>query len=606
MSTINIFIPIWSPLISIILVVGLYKFGKIITEAFKIKEIISKISSPAFQYIMIGSVFLSTLIFPIIIFNLVNIKLFIKLISYFLIFLALLEISNLYISKKIYIKELQNKNINFLVLLFIIGYFLLSIAPITNADSLDYHIGIPLYVLNYNEYPSYNFWTHFTKSGSGELLNAVGLIVKAEQFPSLVQFSGILSITGILIKNKKKYNNLYLLLFLSCPVLILLVSSAKPQLNFIASSALIFTLIFFGFEKNFKDKGFIIFILVLLFSNINGKFSFALSSFLFFITIIYYCYKNNKLEYLLLSSIVIFSLTYGPKILWKHNVYEMSIIDSIFKPLPIQIYGYQQLYKSLTSCGYDGCFPKWVLFPTSINTLTETLGLGSLIIFFSKFKKKFKEFIIVILISLYVILAFFYGQNNPRWFVEVFVWLIITSKYFGYKNKSFIEILYYFTKFQSLMVFLVILFGVFSLTRGVISENLRDKVLTSSANGFSLFKWSNSKLKDDNILISTHRSFSLSNVKTIPGDIFNYIDISNPASKDHLIEIKSLKPSHILFYDDKKHFKKLSKCLGNLVYYNKKAGNFSSRNPFNRSKRFYEGFIYEFEYEKLPNCAFKN
>ena len=497
MSFTNIFVPIWSPLISIILLIGLYKLGKIITKVFKIKQIISKVSSPAFQYAMIGSVLLSTFIFPVIIFNLVNVKLFIKLISYFLIILALIEIFNLYISREISRKELKNKNINFFILLFIVGYFLLTIAPITNADSLDYHIGIPLYILNNNEYPSYKFWTHFTKSGSGELLNAVGLIVKAEQFPSLVQFSGILSITGILIQNKKKYNNLYSLLFLSCPVLILLVSSAKPQLNFIGSSALIFTLIFFSFEKNFQHRGFIFFILILLFSNINGKFSFALSSFLFLIILFYYCYKKNKLEYLIFSSLIIFCLTMGPKILWKHNVYQMNIIDSFLKPLPIQIYGYQQLYNSLTSCGYDGCFPKWILFPTSINTLTETLGLGSLIIFFSKFKKKLREFIIVILILSYVILAFLYGQNNPRWFVEVFVWLIITSKYFGYRNENFIRIFYNFTKFQSLIVFLIILFGVFTLTKGVLSENLRDKVLINSANGFNLFKWSNSKLKDN-------------------------------------------------------------------------------------------------------------
>jgi hypothetical protein len=263
------------------------------------------------------------------------------------------------------------------------------------------------------------------------------------------------------------------------------------------------------------------------------------------------------------------------------------------------------LYNSLTSCGYSGCIPKWLLFPTSLNTITETLGIGSLVILFSKFKKNIKEILILIFITLYIIFAFFYGQNNPRWFVEAFVWLIIVSKYFGYKKQNHIKIFYNLAKLQSIGVFFIILFGVFSLTKGVISEDLRDKVLSNSANGYSLFKWSNSKLKDDDILISTHRSFALSNVKTIPGDLFNYIDISNPASKDHFEEIKSFKPTHILFYDDKKYFKKLSNCLGNLVYFNKEAGKFSSRNPFNKRNKFYEGYIYEFNYKDLPECAIK-
>ena len=605
MNFTNIFVPIWSPIISVVLLLGLYSLGKIITKIFQVRNKISKISDPTYQYAMIGSVFLSSFLFPLIIFNILDIKLFIKLISYTLVFLALIEILNFYISGKIFSKQLKLTDINLLLFLFLIAYFFLSLAPITNADSLDYHIGIPLYILNNNEYPSYKFWMHFTKSGSGELLNAVGLYLKAEQFPSLVQFSGILSVSGILKQNKKKFNNLYILLFLSCPVLILLVSSAKPQLNFIGSSALIFSLIFFSSEKNFKQNGFLLFILILLFSNINGKFSFALSSFLFLNIIFYYCYRNDKIQYLIFIFFIVFFLTLGPKILWKHNVYGMNIIEALIKPLPIEIYGYQQLYNSLTSCGYSGCIPKWLLFPTSLNTITETLGIGSLVILFSKFKKNIKEILILIFITLYIIFAFFYGQNNPRWFVEAFVWLIIVSKYFGYKKQNHIKIFYNLAKLQSIGVFFIILFGVFSLTKGVISEDLRDKVLSNSANGYSLFKWSNSKLKDDDILISTHRSFALSNVKTIPGDLFNYIDISNPASKDHFEEIKSFKPTHILFYDDKKYFKKLSNCLGNLVYFNKEAGKFSSRNPFNKRNKFYEGYIYEFNYKDLPECAIK-
>ena len=60
-----------------------------------------------------------------------------------------------------------------------------------------------------------------------------------------------------------------------------------------------------------------------------------------------------------------------------------------------------------------------------------------------------------------------------------------------------------------------------------------------------------------------------------------------------------------LLKECKKYFKKLSNCLGNLVYFNKKAGKFSSRNPFNRRNNFYGGYIYEFNYEDLPGCAVK-
>ena len=55
-------------------------------------------------------------------------------------------------------------------------------------------------------------------------------------------------------------------------------------------------------------------------------------------------------------------------------------------------------------------------------------------------------------------------------------------------------------------------------------------------------------------------------------------------------------------YDDRKNFLKLKKCLGPLLYYENKIGKFVSRNPFNKREKKYAGFIYQFNYKKLPDC----
>ena len=68
----------------------------------------------------------------------------------------------------------------------------------TNADSLDYHLGVPLYILNFLEFPNFKSWIHYSLSGSGELLNTIGLSFHSEQILSMTQFGGILSIVGIL------------------------------------------------------------------------------------------------------------------------------------------------------------------------------------------------------------------------------------------------------------------------------------------------------------------------------------------------------------------------------------------------------------------------
>ena len=603
----NIFIPIVSPTISVLMFIGLFAIGKLISNFLNLNKKIFKISDPKYQFTMLGSVFLTAIIFPFIIFNILNIYLFLKIVAFILLMLGIftffLEINFF----KSFFQIINWKNTSAVLVLFLtIGYFILALAPITNADSLDYHIGVPLYIINNNEYPSYQFWMHFLKSGSGELLNAVGLIIKAEQLPALIQFSGILSICGILKNYENKfYNNIFLLLFLSSPILILLVSSAKIQLNYVAASSLVFSLIFFGDRSNFKSFNFLIFIKIIIFSAINAKFSFVLSSFLLWTSSAFICFKLKKVHYFLITSFLIFLLILCPKLIWKINVYEMTAIEALIQPLPLKLYGYKQLHNSLTSCGYSGCIPYWVFFPANLNTITEFLGIGSFVFLFMRFKKTNSYRPILIIIISHIILGKYFGQNNPRWFLEPFVWIIISVKNFGIKKSTLYNFYYSVTKLQSLIVLLIISYGITTLSIGSISTKLRHKVLGESANGYHLFNWSNSKLNNKDVLISTHRSFALSNVKTIPGDLFDYIDISSPDSKDHFVEIKNFKPTHILFYDNKKHFEKLSSCLGNLVYYDKKAGKFSTRNPFNRRDDFYEGYIYEFDYKKLPECAVK-
>ena len=602
----NIFIPILSPLISIILFIGLFHLGKIFVNLLNVHDKISKISDNRYQYAVIGSILSTAIIYPFILLNIVNVKLFLSVISITIFLLGLIETFNFFRSEKINFIIKNNLNYNFLLsILILLLYFLLTLAPITNADSLDYHVGVPFYIINNNVYPELKFWTHFLKSGSGEVLNAVGFILKGEQFPSLVQFSGILSIFGIL-KNKKinKKANIFLLLFLSCPILILLVSSAKPQLNYIGSSALVFSIIFLSDLKNLKSLNLIIFILILIFASINAKFSFALSASIFWITLSYYAFINKKLDKFILYSIFFSLIIIAPKIYFKLHVYEMSFFDAVIKPLPTNIYGYSQLYQSLTSCGYKGCFPYWLFIPSSLGTIPETLGIGSLVILFVSIKKNFRQNLIFLVIILYVVLAFKFGQNNPRWFLEVFVWLILLTHYYGLKNDFSYKLFLIGANIQSLGVVLILLYGIFTLSIGSLSQSLREKVLINSANGYELFKWSNSKLNEKDILISTHRSFSLSNIKTIPGDIFYYINIRDKRSQIHFNEIKKIKPTHILFYNDKKNYNKLEKCLGKLLHYKKNVGKFTARNPFNKTQKYYDGYIYEFNYEKLPNCIF--
>ena len=135
--------PLLSLLISIIFFLGFFNLGKIIIKFLKIKEIIEEVSDKNFQNFLIGSIFILIIIQPLILLE-INILFSVRLTGSLILILGFIQILNFSIPK---FKKQNFENLLFYILL--LGLFILSMAPMTNADSLDYHLGVPLYILNF-------------------------------------------------------------------------------------------------------------------------------------------------------------------------------------------------------------------------------------------------------------------------------------------------------------------------------------------------------------------------------------------------------------------------------------------------------------------------
>jgi hypothetical protein len=148
-----------------------------------------------------------------------------------------------------------------ILLVLLAGYLILALLPITNADSLDYHVGVALYILNNGGMSVLPEWFHGRLAGSGEVLISLGFAIGAEQFGALLQYGGLLSIAGILVylprsmsKRLVDYDWSFFVSIsvLSSPVLIFLVSSVKPQLLPIAMTTVALSLLIFAFFSEGK------------------------------------------------------------------------------------------------------------------------------------------------------------------------------------------------------------------------------------------------------------------------------------------------------------------------------------------------------------------
>ena len=597
----------FSLIISLLMFMGIFYIGKKFLIITKFDNLIETVSGVNYQSILIGSIVSSVFFFPLILFNIQGLFL-IKIFSYLLVILGCLFIfDNKNFINNIQIKKyLKKDNLhNIIIFILITSYLLLSLGPVTNADSLDYHIGVPLHLLsNEGNFPSHNYF-HAVAFGSGEIINLIGLTIGAEAFAPLIQFGGILSITGILKKSKLKESlkSFIIVLAITSPVYIFLVTSSKPQLLYIGCSALAFSLIFFNEKLSLRKNNtkFITLICFFLLIPITAKFSFALGSGLLFLILAYKAFKDGFFIKLIIISSLVFLIFLFPQIIWRLNTYGGNIFSAFF-PIPTHLFGYTNLANSLTTCGYHGCIPYWIFIPKSLSEFTECLGFGCLIIFFFKDYKNNKLRVIIMLVLIYSLFAHKFGPNIARYYIDPLVWLSIAASRLNFGKTNFLNISWKLTVYlQGIIVFIGIIYGIFTLTVGTINNELRSNVMANKASGYSIHKWASSILPNDSIVLTSHRSISILERKTIYIDFMTYLDPQNKKSNHYFDLVKESKPTHIIFYDNKKYFNHFENCVNKLEYYGKNVGNLAGRNPFKKSKK-YDGYIYSIDYKLLPDC----
>ena len=340
-----IYHPLLSSLISILLLLGCFQLGKILIIKINLNKTLSLISFPELIYPSIGIVFLLIFLFPIVAFT-NNANVILKLSGIFLIFLGFFSYKNIVsLFKKIYF--LKNKDLFlYILIIFIILYFFLSLSPLTSADVLDYHAGTALNILRLDQYKLFPEWFTGQQSGTGEVLIALGFSVGSEQFGSLVQFTSILTITGIITKFSEKNrlfdSNYFLVLtILSCPILIFLLSGNKPQIFYSSILLVSFALNFVRYKDQSEIFKVYALINILLCCAVLGKFSFNLTGgIIWAYTTINFLNKTKNLKILLIP-IFIFISIYLPFLFWKVSNLGGNILMYMFSPFPLHLPGYE-------------------------------------------------------------------------------------------------------------------------------------------------------------------------------------------------------------------------------------------------------------------------
>lgn len=601
--------PMMSTFVGLILFLGIVSLGYFIINLL-LNDFVTTDKKFYLNSPLIGSNFLLVILTPLAYFEKLDEHVF-KTISFFLIGtfgIFLLKKSKILL-KKFRLKKGYKYNFEEkLIFIIILLYFLISISPVTHADSLGYHmLGAVNFLSNLNLL-SEILPSEIKLVGPGELLIALGLSLGSEQLGGIIQFSSFFTIFYCFKEIKKNISsNLILLATITTPTIILLATTQKPQLLHIANVLLCSYFLYKIYINNLSDKLIVKYVsLIILFVSINilVKFSFSLSSSIIIITLIYILFLKKKFVLLFFPAIIITLIMFIPKYIFMNKYYDVVLINFLTSSLPTNLSLYDSINSYLKQISNGSrVIPTWIMFPKNFGALSDIIGP----VFFSFLLFKFKRnrvFIYVLFFFLgFVILILNFGQATSRFIYEGFVvlqmFLLITT----IKYKKIFNYYKNYIYFQTIICIFILIYFVISLTPGSFTKNLRLDVMKNNANGYELMKWANSKLKKEEQIISSHRSLSLLNNKSYSlfflkfldkdsKDFINYIDYLDKNNVKKILLIQDFDPG--IF----------KSCIGEKVNSISNIKISQGRNPLKKND-FGSANIYKIKSKDLKSCIYE-
>ena len=212
--------PLIQILITLLLCSGILKIGKIFNNKF------FKNYDYLFLNLSISAILISQILFISFIFGIFEYVVII--LSYLLIILGILNFDLIKDTNVLIKSLLNNKNsfFKYIVIISFLSFIIISLGPPSMSDALDYHYGVPLYLLNHSFLPNQDIWLHGSLFGYGELMSAIGLYLKTDNFFTFFQILSLILFFEFLVKKEKDQNRLLFVLFfiISAPVILFLIS----------------------------------------------------------------------------------------------------------------------------------------------------------------------------------------------------------------------------------------------------------------------------------------------------------------------------------------------------------------------------------------------
>ncbi len=569
--------PLLSSIFGLMVLIINYLFSYVVSCKYKIinHHKINFIFFNVLIYLLISVILLFLLLVKI---NLENIRIL-------FLFILVFEILYILFFFKYFTKNKFNffQNYDYLILIIFLFY---CFSPITDADSLDYHLGGVIDIFRKQEFIARtDEWYHFRLIGLGEMINFYGLLFYSLNFGQIFQvltISNILIIFSILNKN---YKLNYLILF-SFPLFASLLLSAKHLLIVSNCYLIIFSLILLK-DKLLKYSIFGLLILVL--APLGFKHSYLIYSLPLWI-VIFLNYKNeiNLFKYLYLSLFIFFLIPFI--FYFKNFLHYGDPITPFLEFLKISPnLNVMDFADELRSFVIVFNFFEFPLIPiihsipfslSKITLLTSPIVLVSYLLFF-----RFNDSKILLSYAIVVfILLFISEQSAARYFLDLYFLciMIFLVNINVYSKKIVFKTLIVFTLPYVFLTLSMIFYGIYSLSLPIFNKEKLTINMNKKSHNYEIINWVNSQVSSDDIVLyyRSVRSKSYQNHNFL---FYGKIDFT---LEDFKKITKKNKITKIVLKNDINS--ELIESTKNCKYAKKKEFNLrNTRNPFNKKSMDY-------------------
>ncbi len=455
---------------------------------------------------------------------------------------------------------------------------LFTFSQITDADSLDYHLGSVLEIIRSNQLEiRKDEWFHFRLIGLGEMINFYGLFFYSLNFGQIFQVLPLMNIFLILyLFNKDKKINY--LIVLSFPIIITLLLSAKQILILSNCYLLVFSFILLK-EKPLKYS-----LLVLLFLTIipiGFKYTYLIYSIPLWFVLIFKFKKEIQLAKFIFFSVIIF-LIFPSFFYLKNFLHYGDPITPYFeflKAIPnneLINFGEDLRHSEKIFNYFEFLFiPILHSFPISLSNITL---LASPIVIFCYLLFLFKTDKILIFFLLIVYTLLFFSEKSPsRYFLDLYflVILFLLQNFNLIKEKRFLKLIIIPIIPYSILTLGMILYTILTLSFPSFNQKAFQKSMHQKAHNYEIIEWINNKTSYNDILMFDTTIRSKSHQKSN----FYYYSVANKSYSEliKIVDDKKITKLVISKENYEKKFKPFYKCKD----IDMNTLNHATRNPIN-------------------------